>query len=35
MSENFAGTVVVERVLSQLEAGCIFTGRVRTAASCA
>lgn len=27
MSENFAGTVVVERVLSQLDGGCIFTGR--------
>lgn len=27
MSENFVGTVVVERVLSQLEGGCIFTGR--------
>lgn len=27
MSENFAGTVVVERVLSQLEGGCIFNGR--------
>ena len=27
MSENFAGTVVVERVLSQLDAGCIFTCR--------
>ena len=27
MSENFEGIVVVERVLSQLDAGCIFTGR--------
>lgn len=27
MSENFAGTVVVERVLSQLDGGCIFSGR--------
>lgn len=27
MSENFAGIVVVERVLSQLDGGCIFTGR--------
>lgn len=27
MSENFEGTIVVERVLSQLERGCIFTGR--------
>jgi len=27
LSENFAGTVVVERVLSQLDGGCIFTGR--------
>lgn len=27
MSENFTGTVVVERVLSQLDHGCIFAGR--------
>ena len=27
MSENFTGNVVVERVLSQLDGGCIFTGR--------
>nr|WP_305825766.1 ATP-dependent RecD-like DNA helicase [Massilia brevitalea] len=27
MSENFQGTVVVERVISQLEGGCIFAGR--------
>ena len=27
MSGNFVGIVVVERVLSQLDAGCIFTGR--------
>jgi len=27
LSENFEGTIVVERVLSQLERGCIFTGR--------
>lgn len=27
MSENFEGTVVVERVISQLDGGCIFAGR--------
>jgi len=27
LSENFEGTVVVERILSQLEHGCIFAGR--------
>lgn len=27
MSENFEATIEVERVLSQLEGGCIFTGR--------
>lgn len=27
MSENFQGTVAVERVISQLEGGCIFAGR--------